>query len=411
VSDFPSDFLWGSATAAHQVEGGNTNNDWWDWEHNPASPAVESSGDGIDHWNRYDEDFALLAALGQNAHRFSVEWSRIEPAEGEFSCAALDHYARVLDSLAHHGLTAFATLHHFTVPRWFALRGGWLAPDALELFGRYVEKVANTLGDLMPYVCTINEPQIVSFMAHGIGRFPPGHQDPDEASRVNLTLAAAHRTAVAAIRAGAGSPLAGTCLQLPAVQAASPDSPGDIAAAEALRAFLVDTHIDDMRAGGDVGDFVGLQYYSRLRADSTRAGLGDTAPDDVEVTQMGWEVYPEGFGEMLRKIAEVGLPIVVTENGIATTDDVQRVRYLHPHLQELKAAIHDGVDVRGYLHWSAFDNFEWFHGYRPQFGLIGIERDNGFRRVVKPSAVIYGEVARTGSLKPLTEAVSPGGGS
>ena len=130
---FPDGFLWGSATSAHQVEGGNTNSDWWEWEHTPGSAAVESSGDGIDHWHRYDEDFALLAALGQNAHRFSLEWSRIEPAEGEFSRAALDHYARVLESLAHHGLTAFATLYHFTLPRWFAARGGWLADDALDV--------------------------------------------------------------------------------------------------------------------------------------------------------------------------------------------------------------------------------------------------------------------------------------
>ena len=153
MSSFPSTFLWGSSTAAHQVEGGNHNNDWWDWEHDPASPAVESSGDAIDHLHRYDEDFALLASLGQNAHRLSLEWSRIEPAPGEFSRAALDHYARVLDSLTAHGLTAFVTLYHFTLPRWFAARGGWLADDALKVFGRYVERVAAALGDRSAKVC------------------------------------------------------------------------------------------------------------------------------------------------------------------------------------------------------------------------------------------------------------------
>ncbi len=142
MRQFPDDFLWGSATAAHQVEGGCTNNDWWAWEHTPGSTAVEPSGDAIDQLSRYDEDFALLAALGQNAHRISLEWSRIEPAPGQFSQAALDHYARVLDSLARYGLTAFVTLHHFTLPQWFDERGGWLAADAVEVFARYVSVVA-----------------------------------------------------------------------------------------------------------------------------------------------------------------------------------------------------------------------------------------------------------------------------
>lgn len=161
MTDFPRDFLWGSSTAAHQVEGGNTNNDWWRWEHTPGSTAREPSGDAIDHWNRYESDFALLASLGQNAHRFSIEWSRIEPAEGEFSTAALDHYARVLDSLAGYGLTAFTTVYHFTLPVWFAERGGWLADGALDLFARYVGRVADAIGDLIPYACTVNEPQVV----------------------------------------------------------------------------------------------------------------------------------------------------------------------------------------------------------------------------------------------------------
>src|SRR5512142_2276769 len=156
--DFPEGFLWSTSTAAHQVEGGNVNNDWWAWEHTPGSTAVEPSGDAIDHYHRFDDDFRLLAELGQNAHRLSIEWSRIEPAPGEWSVAALDHYKRVLDSLAAHGLTAFVTLMHFTVPRWFAERGGWVAADAVELFGRYVERVGRALGDRIPYACTINEP-------------------------------------------------------------------------------------------------------------------------------------------------------------------------------------------------------------------------------------------------------------
>jgi beta-glucosidase len=402
VADFPTDFLWGSATAAHQVEGGNVNNDWWDWENTPGSPAHESSGDAIDQWNRYDEDFALLADLGQNAHRFSLEWSRIEPAEGEFSNAALDHYARVLESLHGHGLTPFVTLYHFTLPRWFAQRGGWTAPNALELFERFVEVVGTRLGGQMPYVCTINEPQIVSLMAYGTGRFPPGHEDMSEAADVNRTLAGAHRAAVRALRRTAPSAKAGTCLQLPPVEPEKPEDPADVAAADLLRGFLVDTHIDDLcRGGDDVGDWVGLQYYTRLRVNATNPGLLATAPEGAETTQIGWEVYPSGFRQMLHHIATTGLPVIVTENGIATADDTQRVRYLDLHLHELKAAMDDGVDVRGYLHWSSFDNFEWVHGFGPRFGLIGIDREDNLRRVINPSAVLYGNVARTGSLEAL----------
>ena len=211
------------------------------------------------------------------------------------------------------------------------------------------------------------------------------------------------------MRSGKGSPLAGTCLQVLPTEPYRPDDEADVAATARMRAFLVDTHLDDLRAGGDVGDFVGLQYYTRARADARSPKLLAPAPEGAEVSQIGWELYPAGFGQMLRELGQVGLPIVVTENGIATTEDSQRVRYLDGHLRELKAAMDDGVDVRGYMYWSSFDNFEWSKGYEPLFGLIGIDRDNGFRRVVKPSAVVYGEVARTGSLKGLAEAARVAG--
>lgn len=400
---FPADFLWGSATAAHQVEGGNHNNDWWDWEHTAGSTAVESSGDGIDHFHRYDEDFALLASLGQNAHRISLEWSRIEPAEGEFSQVALDHYRRVLESLARHGLTGFVTMYHFTLPRWFAARGGWLAPDALDLFGRFVERVGQSLGDLIPFACTVNEPQIIPLAAYATGQFPPGRTDLGEAAQVNTTLIAAHRTATAALRAGAGAPRIGTCLQLPPVEPLRPDDEGDVGLAELVRTAMVDEHIDDLRAGGDVGDWVGLQYYTRVQIDSSAADLVAPARPGAETTLMGWEVYPEGFGQMLRRVADAGLPVYVTENGIATADDDQRVRYLASHLAELASARADGVDVRGYLYWSAFDNFEWAHGYAPTFGLVGIDRADGLRRVPRRSAEVYGDLARTGDLQALRD--------
>ena len=398
--DFPPEFLWGSSTAAHQVEGGNTNNDWWDWEHDPASPCVESSGDAIDQLHRYDDDFALLAAVGQNAHRLSIEWSRVEPAEGEFSEAALDHYERVLSSVAGHGLTALVTLYHFTLPRWFVQRGGWLAADGVEIFARFVRRVSERLGPLMPYACTINEPQVVASIGHLIGLHPPGHHDMNEALEVNRALMRAHRAATAVLRETTPETQVGTCLQLPYIVPAD-DSDEAKQIAELARAELQESHIDDLLAGGDVGDFVGLQYYTRMRMDPSQTELEQLPPEGVETTLMGWEVFPEGLRHQLHAIARAGLPVIVTENGIATADDEQRVRYLQTHLAAVRQAMDEGVDVRGYVYWSSFDNFEWTYGRRPTFGLIGIDYDADLRRVVRPSAVAYGELARTGRLAAL----------
>jgi beta-glucosidase len=397
VRDFPEGFLFGSSTAAHQVEGGNVNNDWWAWEHAPYTTCVESSGDAIDQWHRYEEDFALLAGLGQNAHRLSLEWSRIEPAPDEYSAAALEHYRRVLGSLQQHGLTAFVTLHHFTLPRWLAERGGWLAPDAVERFARYVERVAPRLGDLIPFAGTINEPQIVALMGYRQGWFPPGLRNPGQFERATHRLIAAHAAAVAAVKAGKGEPLAGACLQLPAFEPARPDDPACVAACRELVALMEDVYLADL-----AGDWVGVQYYSRQRVDPAAAGGFAPAPDGAPLTQMGWELHPEGLHRAIAAAARTGLPVYVTENGIATADDRERIAYVRDHLAQVARALADGIDVRGFHYWSSFDNFEWAEGYRPTFGLIGIDRADGLRRIVRPSARAYGAVATTGRLDALT---------
>ncbi len=402
MTDFPPDFLWGSATAAHQVEGGNSANDWWVWEHTPGSHAVEPSAAGIDHARRYDADFALLASLGQNAHRFSLEWSRIEPEDGVVSAEGLAHYRRVLESLHRHGLTPVVTLYHKTLPLWFAEAGGWRSPDAVERFGRYAEVVRDALGDLMPYVCTINEPQIIALFGYLTGTFPPAVSDPAAATEVNATLMAAHRRAVQVFRGAPSRPKVGTCLQLIPLEPLRPADPDDVAMTARLQELVVDAHLRDLAAGGDVGDFVGLQYYTRAYVDASSPGLLVLAPEDTRTTQMGWEVHPAGFAQMLRRLAEVGLPILVTENGIATDDDTERVAFLAAHLAELKAAADEGVPLLGYLYWSAFDNFEWNHGYAPTFGLVAIDRERDFRRTPRESAHLFGEVARTGSLDALS---------
>ena len=382
-SHFPAGFLFGSSTAAHQVEGGNTNNDWWAWEQTEGSTAGEPSGAAIDQWNRYPEDFALLAGLGQNAHRLSLEWSRIEPAPGEFSDAAIAHYRNVLESLAENGLMAFVTLHHFTNPLWFAERGGWLADDAVERFTRYCERVSRELAELMPWTCTINEPQIVALFGYLTGYHPPGLQDAEAWRRVTQTLIEAHRAVVDLF------PRAGLCLQMPDLQ-------GDEELRSLAQREMIDVYLDDLP-----GAFAGVQYYTRMVLDPAAPGLVADPPAAARTTQMGWEIHPEGLLKALRSAARAGLPLVVTENGIATSDDPERIDYLESHLTAVLDALAEGIDVRGYMYWSSFDNFEWAEGYRPRFGLVGIDRANDLRREVRPSAHAFGRVARTGDLEAL----------
>ncbi|GAA1869687.1 glycoside hydrolase family 1 protein [Asanoa iriomotensis] len=397
-ADFPADFHWGAATAAHQVEGGNVNCDWWDFEHDPGSAAVESSGDAIDHYHRYAEDFVLLHSLGHNTHRLSVEWSRIEPAAGEFSVAALAHYRRVLTALLDVGLTPFATLHHFTLPRWFAARGGWLAPDAVEVFGRYCREVAAALGDLMPFVCTINEPQMVALHGYLEGYHPPAVANPALWKRVGGVLVDAHHEAVNAIRAVAPTASPGLCVQLPLL-APIRDDPACHALHELMQYEIVDRYLD-----GLTGDWLGVQYYRKQWVDPGSPTWFAAPPPEFALTQMGWAVHPDGLRQVLHHAAKrTGLPLFVTENGIATGDDRERIDYIEGHLRAVAQALAEGVDVRGYLHWSAFDNFEWSEGYRPTFGLVAVDRADDFARVPKPSAYALARVAATGRLAALRE--------
>jgi len=399
AADFPADFLWGAATAAHQVEGGTVNNDWWDFEHAPGTAARESSIDGIDHFHRYADDFVLLRSLGHNAHRLSLEWSRIEPAPGEFSRAALAHYRRVLTALADTGMTGFVTLHHFTLPRWFAALGGWLAPDALGCFGRYCRRVVAELGDLMPFVCTINEPQMLALHGYLEGYHPPGLTNPTLWRRVGPILLRAHEVAVRAVHEGPGK--AGLVLQLPLLAPARDDETC-LAFHRLMRAELIDLYLDGL-TGPDRGDWLGVQYYRKQWVDPASPTLFADPPPGSQLTQMGWAVEPDGLRLILHRASETRLPLYITENGIATEDDEERLAYLRTHLAAVAEARAEGVDVRGYLHWSAFDNFEWAEGYRPKFGLIAVDRANDFSRTPKPSAYAFARLAATGRLDALAE--------
>ncbi len=385
---FPDGFLWGTATAAHQVEGGNWNNDWWAFEHAPGSGCTEPSGDACDQYWRYPSDIALLADLGFGAYRFSVEWSRIEPEEGEFSRAALDHYRRILACCHDHGLLPVVTFHHFTTPRWAAAGGGWADPVTAERFARFCERTTAHLGDLVGMACTLNEPNIVSLMGFLFGIFPPGHKDLDAFRRANDTLVDAHHRAFEVLKAGNGDFPVGVTIAMGDWHA--PPEAGERLAQ--IRHSHEGIYLEAAR--GD--DFVGVQAYSRTRIGGDGMPIGPE--DGVEVLDMGYEYWPRALEAAVRHAAEVAqVPIYVTENGIGTTDDEQRIRYVSEALEGLGRCLRDGLDVRGYFYWSALDNFEWALGYMPRFGLIAVDRDTQ-ARTLKPSATWLGEIAKTNRL-------------
>ena len=394
---FPAGFLVGTSVSAHQVEGGNTNSDWWWWEHKAGTPCLEPSGDACVFYHRYPQDIALQGDLGFNAFRFGIEWARIEPAEGEFSGAELDHYRRILAACRERRITPIVTFHHFTVPLWLHEQGGLASPRFPELFERYCDRAAAALGDLIGYACTINEPQGLGLSGWMLGINPPGIKgDGEGAEGATANLLEAHRRGAAAIRGRAGIPV-GVCLALPDIQYEDGARPGD--SGFELESRINDRFLDLARTD----DFIGVQTYTRFRiGPEGPRGPGhewsDLSRDPTETddtTQMGYENYPPAIGAAIRRawMATGGIPILVTENGIATAFDEKRIRFIDAAMRSTLACIADGIDVRSYIYWSLMDNFEWAFGYKPKFGLIEVDRQTLARRP-RPSAYWLGEVAR-----------------
>jgi beta-glucosidase len=386
---FPDGFSWGTATAAHQVEGGNTNNDWWEFEHMSGSGCVDSSGDACDSWNRWPDDADLVAELGLDNYRFSVEWSRIEPAEGEISRAALGHYRRQCEALRARGIDPVVTFHHFTTPRWLVAQGGWESEAAVSYFGRFCRVVAEELGDVMTRACTVNEPNIVATMGWHAGLFPPGKTDRELSYRVGANLTAGHRAAVEAIRGAAPGVPVGLTLSMTDYQLA----PGGEEQLERIRRRAEDVFLD--ATAGD--DFLGVQVYTRMRIGPD--GWAGHEPG-IPVLDMGYEFYPQALGNCLRRAAAytgATVPLLVTENGIGTADDEQRIAYVRHALRGVLDVIGEGIDVRGYTYWSLLDNFEWAFGYRPRFGLVSVDRTT-FVRTPKPSAAWLASIVAANAL-------------
>lgn len=412
---FGEGFLWGAATAAHQVEGNNTNNDWWRWEQLPGKITDGSrSGLACDHYNRFREDFQLMRSMGHNAHRLSLEWSRIEPQPGRFDDGAMAHYREVVETLRGLGMTPMVTLHHFTNPLWLADGGGWENPSVVESFRRYARHCVERLGDLVSLWVTINEPNVYAYQCYTAGRWDPEKKDFGTATRVLRNLVRAHAAGYQEIKRSAhgGAARVGLAQHLRVFQAWNRWSPMDrLAAAFPRRAF---NHwflraCTTGFAGFPLGlaqrvpeatgtmDFLGVNYYSRDMV-SFQPGAADSllsrtfpAPGRPR-SDFGMEIYPEGFHTVISDAWKAyGLPIYITENGVADATDRFRPRALVAHIAEMGRAQREGVDIRGYLHWSSMDNFEWSEGYAMRFGLVEVDFATQERRP-RPSAALYSEV-------------------
>jgi len=389
---FPEGFRWGTATAAHQVEGNNVNNDWWEWEHRENSVCVEPSGDACDQYQRYPDDLRLLAALGFDNYRFSIEWSRIEPEEGHISRAALDHYRRVCATCLENGIDPVVTFHHFTTPRWATSDGGWHDARIVDRFARFCEQAVDHLGDLITRACTINEPNVVSYIGYQVGVFPPGVLDADLWRSSYENMIAAHRSSYEVIKGGRGDFPVGLTLAMSDYQPVPHDDEAAVTTRDTIRHFAEDIFLEPCR--GD--DFIGVQTYSRTRV-GPEGQLG--GEPGVPELIMGYELYPEALEATIRRAWHVThhVPVLVTENGIGTDDDAQRQAYVQTALEGVQRCLADDIDVLGYTYWSLLDNFEWAFGYAPRFGLIEVDRMTQERQV-KASARWLGTCARANAL-------------
>jgi beta-glucosidase len=418
---FPDGFMWGAATAAHQVEGDNTNSDWWAFEHKPGTPCKEPSGTAIEHYTRYPRDMALLAGLGFNTYRFSVEWARIEPAEGRFDETQLDHYRRMVELCRKSRLTPMVTLNHFTLPQWLADRGGWLSPSMMGSFERFTRRVVEALGDTVGWYCTLNEPGMVAFGGFGGGfPFPPGLSGVDNWKAATAALVQAHKVSRSVVKELRPDAKVGLTNAMQEWESNAGGAPIMKYTRRLMEDVYLEAAVDD--------DFIGVQTYTRARLEMPLAagiaanlalavpqieklivnrvtswqresGPGVSHDPGVRTTQMGYEFRPQAVAATVRRAAKLlpGKPIVVTEHGVATANDAERIEFIRDGLRSLHEVIADGIPLQGYIHWSAFDNFEWASGYAMQFGLIAVDRQTQ-ERTIKPSGRFLGEIARANRL-------------
>jgi len=418
---FPKGFLWGTATAAHQVEGNNTNNQWWDWEQQAGRIVNgDKSGLACDWWGgRWQEDFDRAAQGGQNAHRLSVEWSRIQPAPDRWDEDALEHYRQMLRGLRERGMIPMVTLHHFTDPLWLGDLGGWETEAVVPLFEKFTRKVVEALKEYCSLWCTINEPNIYALSGYAAGAFPPGKKDLRLAMRVQANMARGHAAAYRAIHEIQPEARVGYALHFRPMVPARPGFPLDrlerniafsaanLAFPTAIRTGVMRTPLGKVRIPEAKGtqDYLGLNYYSldTVTFDLRKPGelFGRRFyPQGSDLSDTGFNANtPEGMFTMLKWAVESypGLPLIVTENGIECADDHIRPRYLAQHVHQIWRAVNFNWPVKGYFHWSLVDNFEWERGWSQRFGLWELDVETQARRK-RPSAELYAGICKENGL-------------
>lgn len=402
ILKFPANFLWGTSTSAHQVEGGNFN-DWTEWEKSESriknlelSSLIKKyglenyiSGRACDHYHLYEQDFDLARELGHNAHRFSIEWSRIEPEQGKFNQKEIEHYRKVLLALRERDLEPFVTLWHWTNPLWLFKKGGWANKQVVNYFERYTKIIVQELGDLIGFWVTLNEPMV--HMSHGYlkGNFPPGQKSIFQTRKVFNNLIKAHQAAYQVIHS-----------QYPKAQVSIANLTNYFEPAhkwcplEQLMTGLAHYFWNDrfLKKIKNQLDYIGLDYYFHNRIvwyPPFKKNLNQ------KTTDLGWEIYPEGIYYVLKYLAKFSKPIYILENGLADAKDKKRAKFIREHLYWTQKAIQEGIDVRGYFHWSLLDNFEWDKGFWPRFGLIEVDYQT-LERKPRPSAYLYAQICRTG---------------
>lgn len=418
---FPGNFMLGATTAAHQVEGNNVHSDCWAQEQMKNTSYLEPSLEVVDHYNRYKEDIRLLAEAGLNTYRFSIEWARIEPEEGRFDDTEVEHYRQVIHCCKAHGVEPMVCMHHFSSPKWLISKGGWEAEETVEYFRRYCVYVMERLGGELLYVCTINEANMRLQIRHVMEKYMRQAQSTAGNLQVGMNLEAmmarqreteqeaaevfglpegqqpqtfqapctpagdqiiirAHETARDAMKAVCPHLKIGITLSLHDFQAL----PGGEVELERRWADEFTHYLPAL----ENDDFLGVQNYTR-----ELIGLEGSVsvPAGADVTDMGYEFYPEGLAHVIRRVAkDYHGDIIVTENGVATEDDTLRVRFIRRALEGVEDCIAEGIPVKGYLHWSLLDNFEWQKAYTVKFGMIAVDRATQ-KRTVKPSLSFLGQ--------------------
>lgn len=387
---FPEKFIWGTATAGHQIEGNNKNCDWWEWEthktDNDKYP-LEASGLACTSYDRYEEDFDLCVKLNNSAVRIGIEWSRIEPEEGKFDQNEIEHYKNVLIAAKSRKLKTFVTLNHFTIPLWFAKKGGWLNLKSPKYFYNYSKKCAQEFGSLIDYYLTINEPQVLALQAYTNATWPPCHKNYFESLIVQINLMRAHNASYDAIKSVADYPV-GIVKNIMWIYAADDGVVPFIDKLIAKFIYFLNCGFFLIPIKNHL-DLIGVNYYFTNRIKNlTRANLDDRMSD------LNWWIVPWGLEKILIDLKKYKLPVYITENGVADANDSIRKEFIEDMLSSVHNAIAEGANVKGYFHWSLIDNYEWHQGFWPKFGLVCIDRENKLNRIPRGSFYYYAEICK-----------------